>query len=167
MNTAMTNTVPDNPVSKLSLQVNGREVTLEVEPRITLLEVLRERLDLTGAKPACGQGECGACTVLLDGRPVNACHLLAVQVDGRPVVTIEGLRERPEFQALKEALVALDGGQCGYCTPGFGVAAYALLRDHPAANEVALRWALVGHICRCNAYENIIAGIREAGRRIG
>lgn len=163
----MTNTVPDNPVSKLSLQVNGREVALEVEPRITLLEVLREQLDLTGAKPACGQGECGACTVLLDGRPVNACHLLAVQVDGRPVVTIEGLRERPEFQALKEALVALDGGQCGYCTPGFVVAAYAVLREHPAADEVTLRWALVGHICRCNAYENIIAGIREAGRRIG
>ena len=163
----MTNTVPDNPVTQLSLQVNGREVALEVEPRITLLEVLRERLDLTGAKPACGQGECGACTVLLDGRPVNACHLLAVQVDGRPVVTIEGLRERPEFQALKEALVALDGGQCGYCTPGFVVAAYAVLRDHPAADEVTLRWALVGHICRCNAYENIIAGIREAGRRIG
>lgn len=156
-----------NPVIRLSLQVNGREVSLDVEPRITLLEVLRERLDLTGAKPACGQGECGACTVLLDGRPVNACHLLAVQVAGRPVITIEGLHERQEFQALKEALVAVDGGQCGYCTPGFAVAAYAALRDNPAADEMALRWSLVGHICRCNAYENIIAGILEAGRRIG
>lgn len=156
-----------NPVTKLSFQVNDREVSLAVEPRITLLEVLREQLDLTGAKPACEQGECGACTVLLDGQPVNACHLLAVQIAGRSVVTIEGLHDRPEFQALKEALVAVDGGQCGYCTPGFGVAAYALLRDNPAADQLALRWALVGHICRCNAYENIIAGILEAGRRIG
>ena len=147
------------PKINLSLQVNGTPVTLEVEPRTTLLEVLRENLDLTGAKPACGVGECGACTVLLDDQPVNACHLLAVQAAGRSVVTIEGLRERPEFAALCDALVAGDVGQCGYCTPGFVVAAHAALRDHPGADAWTLRWALVGHICRCNAYERIIASL--------
>lgn len=151
-----------NPTQELSLEVNGRAVTLEVEPRTTLLELLRERLDLTGAKPACEQGECGACTVLLDDRPVNACHLLAVQAAGRSVVTIEGLRDRPEFAALVDALVAGDAGQCGYCTPGFGVAAYAALRDHPGADEWTLRWALVGHICRCNAYDSIVAALKSA-----
>ena len=151
-----------NPKVELSLHVNGRAVTLEVEPRTTLLEVLRERLDLTGAKPACEQGECGACAVLLDDQPVNACHLLAVQAAGRAVVTIEGLAQRPDFAPLLEAMVDGDAGQCGYCTPGFGVAAYATLRDHPTADEWALRWALVGHLCRCNAYDGIIAALRSA-----
>ncbi|HEX9843790.1 MAG TPA: (2Fe-2S)-binding protein [bacterium] len=150
----------------IELDVNGRRHALQVEPRTTLLEVLRERLDLTGAKPACDRGECGACTVLLDEQPVNACHLLAVQAAGRPVVTVEGLSERPEFKPLLEAFVALDGGQCGYCTPGFAVATYAALRDDPEADEWALRWALVGHICRCNAYDAILAAVREAGVRL-
>lgn len=152
------------PKVELALQVNGRAVTLAVEPRTTLLEVLRERLDLTGAKPACEQGECGACTVLLDDQPVNACHLLALQAAGRSVVTIEGLADRPAFAALREAMVAGDAGQCGYCTPGFGVAAYAALRDNPQADPWALRWALVGHICRCNAYDSIIAALAAVGR---
>jgi xanthine dehydrogenase YagT iron-sulfur-binding subunit len=154
------------PRVSVELHVNGRRHTLQVEPRTTLLEVLREELDLTGAKPACERGECGACTVLLEDQPVNACHLLAVQVAGRPIVTVEGLRERPEFRPLLEAFVALDGGQCGYCVPGFAVAAHAALRDEPGADEWALRWALVGHICRCNAYESILAAIREAGARL-
>lgn len=135
---------------------------MQVEPRATLLEVLRERLDLTGAKPACEQGECGACTVLLEGRPVNACMLLAVQAAVRPIVTVEGLRAEPEFRRLAQAFVARDGGQCGYCTPGFSVAAYALLREQPRPDEWAIRWALVGHICRCNAYDGIVAAVLEA-----
>jgi len=150
----------------LRLIVNGEPRTLEVEPRTTLLEVLRERLDLTGAKPACERGECGACTVLLDDRPVNACHLLALQAGGTRVDTVEGLSARPDFQGLLEAFLATDAGQCGYCTPGFAVAAYAALRHDPAANEWSLRWALVGHICRCNAYDQIVAALRQAvGRR--
>jgi aerobic-type carbon monoxide dehydrogenase small subunit (CoxS/CutS family) len=156
----------------LHLVVNGAPRTLDVEPRTTLLEVLRERLDLTGAKPACERGECGACTVLLDDRPVNACHLLALQAQGCRVDTVEGLSARPEFQPLLEAFVATDAGQCGYCTPGFAVAAYAALRDDPAPNEWSLRWALVGHICRCNAYDQIVAALRivaaqRAGRGTG
>lgn len=150
----------------LTLQVNGQAHTVQVEPRVTLLELLRERLDLTGAKPACERGECGACTVLLDGRPVNACHLLAVQAAGHAVETVEGLRERPDFRVLLDAFVEHDGGQCGYCTPGFAVAAYAALREQPGADEWALRWALVGHICRCNAYDAIVAAVREASARL-
>lgn len=154
------------PPMPIELQVNGRTERLEVEPRETLLAVLRERLGLTGAKPACERGECGACTVLLDGRPVNACHLLAVQVAGRSVDTIEGLSRRPDFQPLLEAFVDCDGGQCGYCTPGFAVAAYAALRRQPTAHEMVLRWTLVGHVCRCNAYERIMAAVREGGARM-
>jgi len=146
----------------LHLEVNGRGHDLQVEPRETLLAVLRERLELTGAKPACDRGECGACTVLLDEQPVNACHLLAVQAAGRKVVTIEGLRERREFGAIQEAFVESDAGQCGYCTPGFAVAAYAALRDNPKAEAMGVRWALVGHICRCNAYDAIVNAVVQA-----
>jgi len=155
------------PRIDLSLKVNGREITLSTEPRTTLLEVLREHLDLTGAKPACERGECGACTVLLDDRPVNACHLLAVQARGHEVVTVEGLQDKPEFQSLVKAMERNDGVQCGYCTPGFAVAAYAALRDKPSADAWTLRWALVGHICRCNAYDSIVASLLEAGSAAG
>jgi xanthine dehydrogenase YagT iron-sulfur-binding subunit len=114
--------------SQVQLEVNGQLHTLEVEHRMTLLDVLRDHLDLTGAKRACDRGECGACTVLVDERPMCACHLLAMQVRGRKVVTIEGLAERADFRPLLEAFVANDAGQCGFCTPGFAVAAYAMLR---------------------------------------
>jgi aerobic-type carbon monoxide dehydrogenase small subunit (CoxS/CutS family) len=150
---------------QLRIEVNGRPLTLAVEPRTTLLELLRERLDLTGAKPACERGECGACTVLLDDQPVNACIVLAVQAAGRRIVTIEGLSERPDFQPLLDAFVSRDAGQCGYCTPGFAVAAYALLRDEPGVDDAAVRWGLVGHICRCNAYDGIVAAVRDAASR--
>ncbi|MFI5400509.1 MAG: (2Fe-2S)-binding protein [SAR324 cluster bacterium] len=153
------------PLHSIRLDVNGKTHTLEVEPRLTLLELLRERLDLTGAKPACERGECGACTVLVDGKAMNACHLLAVQVAGCAIVTIEGLRERPDFKPVLDAFVARDAGQCGYCTPGFAVAAWAALRDDPLADDAAIRWALVGHICRCNAYDGIVAAVRDAAAR--
>lgn len=150
------------PRSTIALTVNGRQHSLEVEHRATLLEVLRERLDLTGAKRACDRGECGACTVLVDGRPLLACNLLAMQVRGRSVTTVEGLAEEPEFAPLLEAFVGEDGGQCGFCLPGFAVAAYAALQQGPLSQE-QLRWELVGHICRCNAYDRIVAAVQEAG----
>lgn len=146
--------------SALSLMVNGQSHTLEIEHRLTLLDVLRECLDLTGAKRACDRGECGACTVLVDARPMYACHLLAMQVRGRGIVTIEGLAARPDFRPVLEAFVANDAGQCGFCTPGFAVAAYAALQRYPDANEAQIRWELVGHMCRCNAYEKIMAAVR-------
>jgi xanthine dehydrogenase YagT iron-sulfur-binding subunit len=151
--------------TQLALEVNGRSHALVIEPRATLLDVLREDLDLTGAKRACDRGECGACTVLVDDQPMYACHLLAVQVRGRKIVTIEGLAERADFRPILEAFVANDAGQCGFCTPGFAVAAYAALRRYPDADAQQLRWELVGHICRCNAYDNIVAAACDAARR--
>jgi aerobic-type carbon monoxide dehydrogenase small subunit (CoxS/CutS family) len=162
----MTRDDPATQKMPIRLDVNGSSHELEVEPRATLLAVLREQLDLTGAKPACDRGECGACTVLLDERPVNACHLLAVQAVGRNIVTIEGLRERRDFAPLMEAFVEQDAGQCGYCTPGFAVAAYAALRDDPQADPWRIRWALVGHICRCNAYDAIVRAVEQAGAHL-
>lgn len=150
---------------QLTLDINGQSHTLAVEPRTTLLEVLRDHLDLTGAKRACDRGECGACTVLVDEQPMVACHLLAVQVRGRKVVTIEGLAERDDFQPLLDAFVASDAGQCGFCIPGFAVAAYAVRSRHPNAEAMRVRWELVGHICRCNAYENIVTAVCNASRQ--
>jgi xanthine dehydrogenase YagT iron-sulfur-binding subunit len=151
--------------TQLYFEVNGQARPVDIEPRTTLLDVLRDQLDLTGAKRACDRGECGACTVLVDGQPMYACHLLAIQVRGRKIVTIEGLAEREDFRPLLEAFVAKDAGQCGFCTPGFAVAAYAALQRFPDADAQQLRWELVGHICRCNAYENIVAAAGDAGRR--
>jgi xanthine dehydrogenase YagT iron-sulfur-binding subunit len=150
---------------QLHLEVNGRPRPVDIEPRTTLLDVLREQLDLTGAKRACDRGECGACTVLVDDQPMYACHLLALQVRGRKVVTVEGLAVRDDFRRLLEAFVDNDAGQCGFCTPGFAVAAYAALRRYPEAEAQPLRWELVGHICRCNAYDKIVAAVCDAGRR--
>jgi xanthine dehydrogenase YagT iron-sulfur-binding subunit len=149
----------------LHLEVNGQSHPVDVESRTTLLDVLRDHLDLTGAKRACDRGECGACTVLVDDQPMYACHLLAVQARGCQIVTIEGLAERADFRPLLDAFVANDAGQCGFCTPGFAVAAYAALRRYPEADAQQLRWELVGHICRCNAYEKIVAAVYDAGQQ--
>jgi xanthine dehydrogenase YagT iron-sulfur-binding subunit len=151
--------------SQISLVINGTSHALTVEHRATLLDILRESLDLTGAKRACDRGECGACTVLVDEQPMYACHLLAMQVQGRQVVTVEGLAERDDFRPLLDAFVAQDGGQCGFCIPGFAVAVYAALARYRDASEWQMRWELVGHICRCNAYENIVAAACEASRQ--
>jgi xanthine dehydrogenase YagT iron-sulfur-binding subunit len=151
--------------AEFPLDVNGRSHCVAIEPRTTLLDVLREHLDLTGAKRACDRGECGACAVLVDDQPMYACHLLAVQVRGRKIMTIEGLAERADFRPVLDAFVANDAGQCGFCTPGFAVATYAALRRLPEADAQQLRWELVGHICRCNAYENIVAAACDAGQR--
>jgi aerobic-type carbon monoxide dehydrogenase small subunit (CoxS/CutS family) len=161
----MTASPRPHPILSVTLRVNGSEHPLRIEPRETLLDVLRERLDLTGAKPACERGECGACAVLLDGQPINACHWLAVQAAGRSIVTIEGLSCQPDFQPLQQALLSTDAGQCGYCTPGFAIAAHALLKEEPGANEQAIRWGLVGHTCRCNAYEGIVAAVRHVAAK--
>ena len=145
--------------------INGESHTLNLEPRTTLLEVLRDHLDLTGAKRACDRGECGACTVLVDEQPMVACHVLAVQMQGRQVVTIEGLAQRADFQPLLDDFVACDGGQCGFCIPGFAGAAYAARARYPNPTPIQMRWELVGHICRCNAYENIVAAACGSSRQ--
>ena len=139
----------------IEINVNGGARALQVEHRESLLDVLREHLDLQGAKRACDRGECGACAVLVAGKPMLACILLAMQVRGRNVTTIEGLAARPDFAPLLQAFIEQDGGQCGYCIPGFAVATYAALQHNPNLGPLELRWELVGHTCRCNAYDRI------------
>lgn len=154
------NETPDR--SRIELQVNGETHTLDIEHRESLLDVLRERLDLTGAKRACDRGECGACTVLVDEQPMLACNLLAMQVRNRAITTIEGLAERPGFAPILESFLAEDGGQCGFCVPGFAVATYVAAQHEPPLNPIEVRWELVGHVCRCNAYDRIAAAASAA-----
>ena len=152
--------------SRITLEVNGRRRELEVDHRWTLLETLREELALTGAKRGCDRGECGACTVLLDGKPVYSCQMLTLQVGRRAVSTVESLGGEEGLHTLQTAFLTKDGGQCGYCTPGFLMSAKALLDKNPAPSEAQIRDSLSGNICRCNAYGRIIASVREAGRLI-
>jgi carbon-monoxide dehydrogenase small subunit len=152
--------------SQIVLTVNDIPRLIDVEHRDSLLDVLREELHLTGAKRACDRGECGACTVLIDGQPMLACHLLAMQVRGRRVVTVEGLAERPDFKPILDAFLEKDGGQCGFCVPGFAVATYAALQHNPSLSPTEMRWELVGHICRCNAYDRIGEAAAEAAVKV-
>ncbi len=145
---------------RVAVTVNGRRVRVEVPAATTLVELLRSHLGLTGTKVGCGVGECGACTVLLDGEPVASCLVLAAEVDGRRVSTIED-RRSARVRRLQEAFVAAAGLQCGFCTPGMILAASAL---PPDADEAAIRAGLVGNICRCTGYTKIVAAVRRAGR---
>lgn len=150
--------------SLITLEVNGSCRELEVDHRWTLLRTLREELGLTGAKRGCDRGECGACTVLLDGKPVYSCQVLALQVGRRSVSTVESLGSTEDLHPLQTAFLNEDGGQCGFCTPGFLMSAKALLDDNPAPSETQIRAALSGNICRCNAYGRIVASVKEASR---
>ena len=141
----------------VTLTINGDEHALNLDTRVTLLDLLRERLHLTGSKKGCDQGQCGACTVLVDGRRANACLLLAVTLDGTEVTTIEGLQGHP----LQDAFIEHDAFQCGYCTPGQIVSAVGLLDEQPGADERAIREGMSGNICRCGAYANIVPAIRS------
>ena len=141
----------------VTLRVNGTEHRLALDTRVTLLDLLRERLLLTGSKKGCDHGQCGACTVLVDGRRVNACLLLAVACDGCEVTTVEGLDDHP----LQAAFVAHDAFQCGYCTPGQIMSAIGLLDEAGTLDEAAIREGMSGNICRCGAYPNIVAAVAE------
>ena len=149
-------------VSPVSLNVNGREHRLDLRHHWTLLDVLREQIGLTGSKRGCDRGECGSCTVLLDGRPVYSCQVLALQVGGRPIVTIEGLASDGRLDPVQQAFLEQDGGQCGFCTPGFVMSARALLDANPTPTDDEIREALSGNLCRCNAYGRILASVRAA-----
>jgi xanthine dehydrogenase YagT iron-sulfur-binding subunit len=148
--------------SRIELSVNGETHAFEVEHRDSLLDVLREQLDLIGAKRACDRGECGACAVLVDEKPMLACNLLVMQVRTRAITTIEGLAKRPDFAPILDAFLAEDGGQCGFCLPGFAVATYCAAKHRPPLNPLEVRWELVGHVCRCNAYDRIAAAASAA-----
>lgn len=148
----------------IELTVNGDAVRREVPTHMRLLDLLRGELHLTGAKEVCGEGECGACTVLLDGAPVNSCLILAVEADGCQVVTVEGLDRSGEARDIFDAYLAEHAVQCGYCIPGMIVSTEALLRSNPAADRDQIRYALAGNICRCTGYAKIIDAVQAAGR---
>jgi len=146
----------------LTMKLNGEEVTLQVRPSAMLVEVLRDQLELTGTKVACGEGECGACTVLLDGKPVNSCLVPALKAQGREVMTVEGLASLGELHPLQKAFVEHGAVQCGYCTPGMLMSAKALLDHNPNPTEDEIRLAISGNLCRCTGYAKIVEAILEA-----
>ena len=157
----------------ISVTVNGGKEYLDVPSNMTLLQMLREKLALTGTKNGCAAGECGACTVLVDGEPVNSCMMLAVEADGREVTTVEGLAHRETLgvsenlkglSALQEAFVEHDAVQCGFCTPGVLISAQALLERNPHPAEEEIRKALVGNLCRCTGYLRIVQAVQAAAK---
>ncbi|MFC5749053.1 (2Fe-2S)-binding protein [Actinomadura rugatobispora] len=149
-------------VVEVTLSVNGAPRAVEIEPRVSLLDALRERLDLTGTKKGCDQGACGACTVHVDGRRVLACLTLAITCAGREVTTVEGLAEDGELHPVQRAFLRHDAFQCGYCTPGQIMSAVALLKEGHADDDAQIREWMSGNLCRCAAYPHIRAAIREA-----
>ncbi len=149
-------------MSQVSITVNGVEHILELEPRELLVYVLRERLGLTGTNVGCDTSSCGACTVLLDGESVKSCTLLGVQVDGHEITTIEGLATNGTMHPVQEAFHEQHGLQCGYCTPGFIMAAVSLLEETPNPSEEEIRHALEGNLCRCTGYHNIVRAVQTA-----
>ena len=150
------------PVTTLELIVNGTRRRVEADADESLLTALRDRLDLTGTKYGCGEGQCGACTVLLDGKPVRSCLTPVASTAGKAVTTIEGLEEGGRLHPLQEAFIEKDAMQCGYCTPGMIVEAVALLRRTPDPGEAEIARAMEGHVCRCCAYPRIVQAIRAA-----
>lgn len=150
--------------SQVHLQVNGQDHRMEVEDRWTLAEVLRDHLGLTGTRLGCDRGECGACTVLLDGKSVYSCSYLAVWADGKDITTVEGLAHGDELDPLQQAFITHDGPQCGFCTSGQLMSARALLNDNPHPSENEVRQAMAGNICRCSNYNRYLEAILAAAR---
>jgi carbon-monoxide dehydrogenase small subunit len=151
----------------ITLTVNGDTYNLAVEAWRTLNEVLREDLNLTGTKLGCGSGDCGACTVIVDGKSVSSCLTLAVEMDGRQILTVEGLAPSGEtLHPIQEAFIEKGAIQCGFCTPGMELSALNLLKESPSPNETQIRSAISGNLCRCTGYNKIVDAIAEAGRRM-
>ena len=148
----------------VTLKINGQSRKLSLEPRVTLLDALRNRLDLTGAKKVCDRATCGACTVLVDGNPVYSCTLLAVEAEGREITTVEGLGTPDKMNAVQKAFVKHDAQQCGFCTPGFIVASTAFVRKHPNATPEQVRAGLGGNLCRCGTYAGMLLAVADAAK---
>ncbi len=149
----------------ITLTVNGETETTTVSSQTTLLQMLRNNLVLTGTKNGCSAGECGACTVILNGEPVNSCMVLAAECNGATVTTVEGLAHDGQLDPVQDALMEAGGVQCGFCTPGVLISSKALLDRNPHPNEAEIREALVGNLCRCTGYVRIVEGVKEAARR--
>jgi carbon-monoxide dehydrogenase small subunit len=145
----------------LKMVVNGKSVEVKVDPTWTLLYVLREELKLTGTKKGCEKGDCGACTVLLQGKPVNSCLVLALQAEGKEIETIEGLGQADDLHPLQKSFIAKGAVQCGFCTPGMLLSAAALLKKNPSPTEKEIRTAISGNLCRCTGYQKIVKAIQD------
>ena len=144
---------------KISFKLNGKDVSLELDPSMRLIDVIREVLHLNGTKEGCGEGSCGACVVLMDGKSVNSCLLPVANVIGHEIVTIEGLWETKEFDVLQKAFATTNGQQCGFCTPGMIIAAYSLLKSNPHPSEEEVRAKMSGNLCRCTGYQAIVQAV--------
>lgn len=156
----------DVPTRRVTITVNGEKRTLDIEPRLLLAHLLRQGLQLTGTHVGCDTTGCGACTVLLNGRPAKSCTVLAVQADGREVQTVEGLASAQQLDPIQEGFKEEHGLQCGFCTPGMMLAAKALLERNPNPTEDDVRWALSGNICRCTGYQNIVKAVLWAAEKM-
>jgi xanthine dehydrogenase YagT iron-sulfur-binding subunit len=152
--------------ARFTLNVNGQPRPLELEPRVTLLEALRHELDLTGAKRVCDRGTCGTCTVIMDGKPVYSCSVLAVDARGRQITTVEGLAAEGKLHPVQQAFVDNDGQQCGFCTPGFVVACKAFLDKHPNPTPADVQKGLGGNLCRCGTYVGVGAAVIQAAQAL-
>jgi carbon-monoxide dehydrogenase small subunit len=153
--------------SKVDFIVNGEKHRIEVDPWVTLVEVLRDQLHLTGTKEACGEGDCGSCIVLVDDKPMNSCLMLAADAQGRKITTIEGLAKDGKLHPLQESFLEHGAIQCGFCTPGMVLSAKSLLDKKPGANEAEVKRALSGVLCRCGSYKKIIEATLAAGGKMG
>ena len=154
-------------MKQVRLTVNGSMYELGVQPWETLLEVIRDKIGLTGTKEGCGLGECGACTVIMDGKTVNSCLVLAVEADGKEITTIEGLADGDKLHPVQEAFMECGGLQCGFCTPGMIMSAKSLLDENPHPSEEEIRRGIAGNLCRCTGYTKIIESIASAAQSMG
>ncbi|MBW1803972.1 MAG: (2Fe-2S)-binding protein [Deltaproteobacteria bacterium] len=152
--------------SKIAIKVNGQKYEIDIDPWRTLLEVLRDHLNLTGTKQSCAEGHCGACTVMADGEAVNACLMLAVEADGKDILTIEGLAREGRLHPIQETYVTRGAVQCGFCTPGMIMATRAFLEENPDPSEGEIKKALAGHLCRCTGYVQIIEAVKAAAEQM-
>jgi carbon-monoxide dehydrogenase small subunit len=151
---------------RVEVTINGERRETDVEPRLLLVHLIREVFRLTGTHIGCDTTHCGACTVLLDGRPVKSCTVFAVQADGRRLVTVEGLEQDGKLHPVQDGFMQEHGLQCGYCTPGMLMTSYAFLRQNPEPTEEEIRWAVSGNLCRCTGYVNIVKAIQYAADRL-
>jgi xanthine dehydrogenase YagT iron-sulfur-binding subunit len=150
---------------QIELTVNGKTQALQVEPRVTLLDALRDQLEITGAKRVCDRAECGACTVMVDGKAVYACSVLAIEAQGSPITTVESLLEGDKLHPIQQAFVDNDASQCGFCTPGFVVALKAFLDKHPHASPTEIRQGLSGNLCRCGTYHGLQLAVAQLAQK--
>ena len=150
---------------EISFILNNKKVTIDVTPSMRLLDVIREELHLTGTKEGCGEGECGACTILVNGEPYNSCLTPVANVIGKEVMTIEGFRETKAYRVIADAFANQGGSQCGFCTPGMILASYAVLKKNPHPTEEEIREALSGNLCRCTGYNSIVNAVMLASKK--